>query len=91
MKYEWNGRKRSANLVKHGVDFHDADAFEWGTALVMDDDREDCDENRWVAVGFIGVRLHVMAFTRRGEAVRIFSLRKANNREVKRYVEKTKA
>jgi len=91
VRYEWDERKRSANLAKHGVDFHDAGTFEWDTGLVMDDDREDYGESRRVAVGFIGVRLHVMAFTYRGETVRIFSLRKASNREVKRYVEKTRA
>jgi uncharacterized protein len=33
----------------------------------------------------IGGRLHVLAFTMRGEVLRAISLRKANSREVKRY------
>ena len=36
--------------------------------------------------GLIGARLYVLVFTLRETAVRIISLRKANSREVKRYV-----
>jgi uncharacterized DUF497 family protein len=42
-------------------------------------------EKRFVATGFIGDRLHVMAFTVRSEVIRIISLRKANERERKEY------
>ena len=38
-----------------------------------------------IAAGLIGVRLFVLTFTLRGNAVRIISLRKANRREVQRY------
>lgn len=53
----------------------------------MIDDREHYGELREMALGFIGVRLHAMAFTRRGDTVRIISLRKANRVEVRRYVD----
>ena len=39
----------------------------------------------FIAAGLIGVRLFVLTFTLRGNAVRIISLRKANRREVQRY------
>ena len=42
-------------------------------------------ETRFIAAGLIGVRLFVLTFTLRGNAVRIISLRKANRREVQRY------
>ena len=37
-------------------------------------------------MGLIDARLYVLVFTLRETAVRIISLRKANSREVKRYV-----
>jgi uncharacterized protein len=56
-----------------------------GTPLIEVDDRHDYGELR-ERVGFIGVRLHVMVFVRRGEDVRIINLRKTKV-EVRHYVE----
>ena len=81
MRYEWDTPKRLANLAKHGVDFVEAEAFDWETAMAIPDDRLDYGEARWVALGFIGDRLHVMIYTHRDDIVRIISLRKANDRE----------
>jgi uncharacterized protein len=83
--YEWDEGKRAANLRDHGVDFAEARHFDWDTAVVTIDDREDYGELREMALGFIGVRLHAMAFTQRGDTVRIISLRKANRVEMRRY------
>ncbi|MCG8510508.1 MAG: BrnT family toxin [Rhodospirillales bacterium] len=81
--YEWDESKRAANRKKHGVDFSEADRFDWETALVAEDDSHD--ERRYIAIGFIGGVLHVMVFTERGEQVRIISLRKATRRERRIY------
>jgi hypothetical protein len=85
--YQWDESKRAANLRDHKVDFATVEHFEWETALIIPDEREDYSELREIALGFIGVRLHVMVFTRRGDQVRIISLRKADRREVQRYVD----
>jgi uncharacterized DUF497 family protein len=61
--------------------------FEWETAVVREDTRKQYAEQRLDAIGLIGDRLHVMVYCLRGDAVRVISLRKANLREVKRYVE----
>ena len=84
LKYEWDEAKRAANIAKHGVDFTAMEAFEWETAAIELDDNE---EERWTAKGFIGVRLHVVVYTERGESVRIISLRKARPREERSYAE----
>ncbi|SEQ70814.1 hypothetical protein SAMN05216548_10716 [Faunimonas pinastri] len=84
--YSWDEGKRETNNAKHGVDFTAADAFDWQTAMIVDDERFAYGERREIAFGFIGARLHVLVFTRR-EATHIISLRKANSREIKRYVE----
>ena len=49
------------------------------------DERRDYGEERFVAFGYIGRRLHVCVFTIRGEAFHIISVRKANQREVKKH------
>lgn len=86
MRYVWDEAKRNANLVKHGVDFGILRNFDWSTAVVTIDDREDYGELREIAFGYIDVRLHALAFTMRGEdVVRAIMLRKATQRETKEY------
>ena len=89
MKYEWDENKRVANLAKHGVDFIDADNFDWSSAIETIDDRFNYIEDRWIALGFIDNRLHVLIYAIRGENIRLISLRKANKREKDYYEEKT--
>lgn len=85
MKYEWDEKKNAANQIKHGLDFSEAEGFCWGTAIETVDDRADYGEERWIALGQIGNRVHVMIYTRRGENLRLISLRKANKRETNYY------
>ena len=89
MRYEWDENKRVANLAKHGVDFEEAERFDWSLAIEAIDDRTDYGEVRWVALGPIGDRLHVLTYTVRGENIRLISLRKANERERESYDEET--
>jgi uncharacterized DUF497 family protein len=89
MKYEWDENKRIANLAKHGVDFTEAENFDWSSAIETIDDRFTYIEDRWVALGLIEGRLHVLIYTMRGENIRLISLRKANKREKDYYEEKT--
>lgn len=86
MAYEWDEDKRKANIKAHGVDFAAVLEFDWDHATIELDDREDYRELRERATGFIGVRLHVLIFTRREDAVRVISLRKATRKEVRDYV-----
>jgi hypothetical protein len=85
MIYEWDEDKRAANRSRHGIDFTTAEDFVWDTALETIDDRFDYGEERWLAIGLIQERLHVLVYTRRKTAIRIISLRKANLRERKYY------
>jgi uncharacterized protein len=87
MRFEWDETKRVANIAKHGVDFTVIADFEWETALVRPDTREDHDELREVALGFVGARLHSVVFTERGDVVRVISLRKATKKETMFYAE----
>jgi len=62
MQYDWDESKRAANLAKHGVDFSEAEGFEWQTALESQDNRIDYGEDRWVALGFIDNRLYTLIY-----------------------------
>ena len=81
VKYQWDENKNRANKAKHGLYFEDAERFDWNTALILTDDREDYGEDRMIAQGFIDARLYILVFTRRGENIRIISLRKASKKE----------
>jgi uncharacterized DUF497 family protein len=58
-----------------------------GSGLVWIDDRFNYDELRMIALAPQTEILYYVAFVDRGEARRIISLRRANRREVKYYVE----
>jgi uncharacterized DUF497 family protein len=82
--------KNARNLAERDIDLiQGAKAFDFGTAVSAVDDRKDYGEVREVAAGFIGPRLHILVFTMRSETCLVISLRKANKREIRRYVEKT--
>ena len=85
MKFEWDPDKNARNIKSRGLDFDLATAFEWHTALVIEDTRRDYGEPRLRAMGLIINRLYVLVFTPRGEFIRIISLRRANRREEKTY------
>lgn len=85
--FEWDEDKREGNVAKHGVDFATVADFEFATALVRADTRTGYGEVRLTAIGFIGDRLHVLVFTIRRAGVRVISLRKANTKEMRNYVD----
>ena len=87
--YEWNEAKRAGNPVKHGVDFAVVVGFEWDSALIAPDGRRNYGEPRYTAFGPIGDCLFNLVFTPRAGRVRVISPRRANRREVHRYVGQT--
>lgn len=82
-EFEWDLRKASANRRKHGVDFADAAAvFEDEQALTVRDEISAVDEPRFLTLGrdTLG-RLLVVAYTWRGERIRVASARRATAAE----------
>jgi uncharacterized DUF497 family protein len=84
MEFEWNENKSRANKSKHGIDFNVA------IELWKDQDRVEIQtnfptENRNALVGKIGDKLWTAIFTRRPEAIRIISVRRARKRETNLY------
>jgi uncharacterized protein len=87
MVYEWDETKREKNLAIDGVDFSAIELFDWEDAIVEMDTRRSYGETRYAALGPINGRLHTVVFTLCGENCRIISLRKANRREIKKWLE----
>ena len=87
MQIEFDPDKDAANLEKHGVSLTLAIELDWEAALVWIDDRIEYGELRMIALAPKSEILYYVAFVDRGEARRIISLRRANRREVKHYVE----
>lgn len=85
MKISFDPDKNARNVEARGISFDCALAFEWASAFLVEDVRRDYGEQRFQAIGYIDVRLHVLVFTPRGRTLHVISLRKANSREVKRY------
>ena len=53
--------------------------------LTAEDIRKDYGERRYTTAGFIAERLVVLVWTPRGDALHVISMRKANDREKKRF------
>jgi uncharacterized protein len=78
-------QKDLINREKHGVSLSLANQLEWDWLLAMIDDRKDYGETRIIGFAPITDRVYCVVFVDRGHQRRVISLRKANQREVKRY------
>ena len=87
MRIEFDPAKDAANQTKHGVSLAMASELGWEAALVWIDQRIEYSETRMIALAPKAEILYYVAFVDRGELRRIISLRCANRREVKHYVE----
>ena len=91
MRIEYDANKDLANQEKHGISLAFARELDWDDALVWVDERFDYGEVRMIALAPEMETLYYVAFVDRGhgrnEVRRIISLRRANRREVKFYVE----
>ncbi len=88
VEIEFDPDKDTANLDKHGVSLaFGAEVLADGNRLDVLDVRFDYAEDRFVSYGMVDGRVWVCVFTPRGEVHRIIGVRKANDRETRRYHE----
>ena len=87
MRIEFDPAKDAGNLEKHGLSLALAAELDWDASLVWVDERYDYGELRMIALAPDTGILYCVAFVERGKTRRIISLRKANRREVKHYVQ----
>jgi uncharacterized protein len=87
MRIEFDPTKDASNQLKHGVSLAMAAELDWDAAWVWVDERVEYNEMRMIALAPKTAILYYVAFVDRGDVRRIISLRRANRREVKHYVE----
>ena len=78
MKIEFDPEKSEKNRLQRELPFERAIEFDWENAIFFEDDRNLYPERRFIAVGYLDERLHVLCFTPITGGVRIISFRKAN-------------
>ena len=81
MSYEWDEQKRLANVKKHGIDFIDVPKVFEDDVVIIPDERFDYGETRFILIGILKSQVIVVAYTERGENIRIISARKATKNE----------
>lgn len=79
--FEFDPEKDRANLAKHGVSLILGAVVLENLAGEIADDRRDYGELRLNAFGMVAGRLFVCTYTKRGDAVRIISVRRASRQE----------
>jgi uncharacterized protein len=89
MVFEFDDHKSRQNLLKHGIDFVEAQAL-WRDPFVVDVPARTVDgEMRRAAIGRIGDRVWVAIYTERGtddhQTIRIVSTRRARQQERRHY------
>ena len=82
--YEWDERKRLANLYKHRLDFRDSILLT-ANPMMVGKARTVKDEERWMATGRMNDIVVTMIFTKRENVIRSISLRSARRGERKAY------
>jgi len=85
MKLEFNANKRAETLKHRGLDFADSVVVFAGPTLTVEDTRQDYGETRHITIGYLETRMVVLVWSQRGDAKRIISMRKANDREQQLY------
>jgi uncharacterized DUF497 family protein len=89
-RFEWDEAKNRRNTRKHGLSFSTATSMFEHPHLVHVDTRQEYGEDRWIAVGLVGLVVCVVVYSDRVDehgtrTIRIISARKATRRECQRY------
>jgi uncharacterized DUF497 family protein len=81
VSYEWDERKRQANVRKHGIDFLDVPEIFDSDVVIIPDERFDYGESRFIGIGILKSQVIVVTYTERQNNIRIISARKATKNE----------
>ena len=87
MRFIFDPDKDKLNLANHGLPLSLAEKLVWDEEYVLVDPRYPYDELRMIGLVPEGNTLYYVAFVDRGDVRRTISLRLAERREVKKYVE----
>ncbi|GBR74147.1 BrnT family toxin [Acidiphilium acidophilum] len=82
MEFEWDEAKHAQTLHNRGLGFDDGARIFAGPIIVWPDTRRDYGEPRFRAVGRTAQDILHVAFTYRGDTIRIISVRRASRKEI---------
>ena len=86
MAFEWDDDKAADNLTKHRVSFDYASrVFDDPLYIQWEDQSLEYGETRYQALGMVEGRVLFVAYTYRGENIRLISARRATSRERRQY------
>ena len=87
-EFEWSVDKAATNFASHGVPFEHARlVFKDVGTVAEHDDRFDYGEDRFSIIGMVDGTLLYVAYTERGERIRIIMARRATRHEQDDYFE----
>jgi hypothetical protein len=84
MSFEYDPDKSAENKRKHGIDFEEAQQL-WADAQLVEVPARTTDEPRWLLVGKIDEKHWSAIITRRGDNIRLISVRRSRDEEVAIY------
>ena len=84
MGFEYDPDKSAENKRKHGIDFQEAQEL-WADYGLVEIPARTTDEPRWLLVGKIDQKHWSAVIARRGENVRLISVRRSRDEEVTIY------
>ncbi|MEK6806727.1 MAG: BrnT family toxin [Pseudomonadota bacterium] len=85
MRIIYDPAKRLDTLAARDLDFMDAVKVFAGTTFEFEDVRKDYGERRMVCIGFLDDRMVMVGYVQRGADRHVFSMRRCNDREIRRY------
>ncbi|HEX2164820.1 MAG TPA: BrnT family toxin [Thermoanaerobaculia bacterium] len=85
MEFEYDERKSKANRAKHGIDFVRAQELWLDQSRIEVPARSVEDEPRSFLFGMIDGKHWSAVFTKRGDSIRIISVRRSRDEEVRIY------
>ena len=83
MKFIWDEAKRKRNLLKHQLDFSDAETVFSGITYTFEDHKSLYKEQRFITIGMLHGKVVVVAHTENKDKIRLISMRKATKNEQK--------
>jgi uncharacterized DUF497 family protein len=85
VRITFDAAKRTAILETRGIDMRDAAGVFAGPTATWADGRFDYGEARWLTAGFHAGRVVLIAWTQRGAARRVISMRYCHAKEVRKF------
>jgi uncharacterized DUF497 family protein len=84
MGFEYEPEKSAENMRKHGIDFETAQKL-WADSGLVEIPARTTDELRWLLIGKIDRKHWSAIITRRGNNIRLISVRRSRDEEVAIY------